>query len=85
MSWRGRKGNNSQSSYKQNASRLRDVLESRNQAEDAEGSEPQLLPKHPAGLRGRDIGMWYAKQNAIRKKLNIGEPKDRMVSPQQRR
>ena len=43
------------SAYHQTASRLRDKLESRNPSEQQE--------KHPAFLRGREIGLWYAQRS----------------------
>lgn len=60
MSWRGRRGGGS-SSYNQNANRLRDKLESRNQTEDDDQNRRNDRP--PPGLRGRDLGMWYAQRS----------------------
>lgn len=84
--WRGRKGSSTHS-YKQNANRLRDVLESRNQPEDVEqGGEgsnvtvgPQPSARHPKGLKGREIGMWYARRST-QNNISGREPSDRMVS-----
>lgn len=86
MSWKGSRGNSTNSSYKKSAGRLRDVLESRNleaqnqieeNHEEGEGSEQKQQTRRPPGLRGREIGMWHARQNALRKN---SEPKERMVS-----
>lgn len=43
--------------YHQTANRLRDKLESRNQTNEEKREKP------PPGLRGREIGMWYAAQS----------------------
>lgn len=48
------------SAYHQTASRLRDKLESRNPSEQQE--------KHPPGLRGREIGLWYKNHQRSKQK-----------------
>lgn len=67
--WR-EKQNRPGQSYRQSASRLRDKLESRKQTNE---EEPKL--RHPPGLRGREIGLWYAEQN---------RNKDKVISNQRR-
>lgn len=60
--WRGKNHRGgSSSSYNQHANRLRDKLESRNATEDADQNRTTDRP--PAGLRGRDLGMWYAQRS----------------------
>ena len=56
--WRGRE--QKQASFNKNADRLREKLYS-NREDEGEA------PKRPTGLKGREIGMWYAQQQKKRK------------------
>lgn len=73
-----RRGSHSRSNYKQTANRLRDKLDSRNQSNNDEQSGSQQTSNQsndrpPAGLRGRDIGMWYAQRSKNQRKAD-GKP-----------
>jgi hypothetical protein len=59
--WRGGRNRGGNSSYNQHANRLREKLESRNQTEDDDQNQRDERP--PPGLRGRDLGMWYAQRS----------------------
>lgn len=63
---RGRGGGGN--SYNQNAQRLRDKLRESRQENDNEASgsgesNENRFERHPPHLKGRDIGLWYARKN----------------------
>jgi hypothetical protein len=67
---KGRGGRHGGSSYNQNAQRLREKLNERRQENNEEVSETKNesndqndFERHPPHLRGRDIGLWYARKN----------------------
>lgn len=64
-SWRGKK-NSGASSYSQSANRLREKLQSRNQSNDDEDENQTFVNRPPPGLKGREIGLWYAQRQAKR-------------------
>lgn len=75
--WRGRKNAAGNSSYNQNANRLRDKLESRK----LPNNEKDDIQRHPPGLKGREIGLWYAQNQGKRNASKSTEPREkRLVS-----
>lgn len=54
--------------YRKNANRLRNELWNRNSSSVAkERSENVTSESRPPGLKGREIGMWYAQRNKRKK------------------
>lgn len=72
MSWN--RGKHNRGSYRQSAIRLRDVLESRNQSLSDENQQ-----RPPPGLRGREIGMWYAQRSKNQRSSNEGKPYEKKL------
>lgn len=69
------------STYRKNADRLRNELRNRNSSihsnDIGENSRDQ---GRPPGLKGREIGMWYAERNKRKKELaGEGEKATKMV------
>lgn len=59
--------------YNRNADRLREKLAERNQPEG--GDDNDKNNKHPAGLRGSQIGLWYKRRDQERNKSGENERK----------
>lgn len=64
--WRGKTTSNGHSSYNHNANRLRDKLESRSQSNNNDEKKTFEGRKRPPGLKGREIGLWYAQNQSRR-------------------
>lgn len=90
MSYRGRGGRGRDRRTDDVKQRLRDKLqqsqnESNSDDRDAESSnasnrsQTQNDDKPPPGLRGRDIGMWYARRNRERREAGEAPPERRKV------
>ena len=54
------------SSYSQNADRLRGKLEMRNEPNDDQSFQDNKQLNRPPGLKGREIGLWYAQQHRLK-------------------
>lgn len=75
--------------YKKNADRLRNELRNRNASNSSNGIENQITSdkgdeERPPGLKGREIGLWYAQRNKRRKEQDLaggveGERRIKMV------
>lgn len=74
--------------YKKNANRLRSELQNRISSNSSNKTEnpptPSTADDRPSGLKGREIGLWYAQRNK-RKKEQLadggeGERRTKMVS-----
>lgn len=88
MSYRGRGGRGRDRRTDDVKQRLRDKLqqgqnETKSDDRDAESSsnrsQSQNYDKPPPGLRGRDIGMWYARRNKERRDAGEAPPERRKV------
>lgn len=55
------------STYKKTANRLRNELRNKNASTSSSSLSENAT--HPAGLKGREIGMWYAQRNKRKKEL----------------
>lgn len=71
--------------YRKNANRLRNELRIRNSSiQSNELGENSRDQDRPPGLKGREIGMWYAERNKRKKELELaaggGVKVTRMVS-----
>lgn len=62
--------------YKKSASRLRDELRNRISATTSNGIEKDTADVPPQGLKGREIGMWYAQRNKRRKEQGLADGGD---------
>lgn len=63
---RGNRGGGRQP-YNHHAKRLREKLNSREHEHDEEAGNSKF--RHPAGLRGKEIGLWYAKNKPTHSQL----------------
>ncbi|XP_037042409.1 ATP-dependent DNA/RNA helicase DHX36 [Bradysia coprophila] len=67
--------------YRQVASRLRNELQNRKSASSSNAAENVADDVRPPGLRGREIGLWYAKRNKMLKEHELkGERQHDMLS-----
>lgn len=58
--------------YKKNASRLRNELQNRISSNKME-NPPAADDPRPSGLKGREIGLWYAQRNKRKKEQELAD------------
>lgn len=63
--------------YRKDVTRLRNELRNRNSASSSNGVENYEHETRPPGLKGREIGLWYAQRNKRKKEQEGGESERR--------